>query len=202
MSFSFYPFMSAAYLANVVLHANAPLVCLPPRFPTDAAVLAFTGTRTWRDLLVDDLDVRPTQWGDHYVHGGFAQRTRALLQNASRFLKSHDRFVIAGHSLGGACAVLAADALRSASVTGVYTFGAPPVGTRTFASHYMRTFGDRTVHYVTPRDIVVRRVPRIYRITGPKPVVLDLTDEDMSAWEQHDMAVYHDLLLQHSRNGA
>lgn len=204
MSFS-YPFLSATHLAKIVLDADTPLVCLPPRFPTDAAVLAFTGTRTWRDLLVDDLDVRPSKWGDHHVHGGFAQRTRTLLHNASRFLESHTRFVLAGHSLGGACAVLAADALGSARVAGVYTFGAPPVGTRTFASHYLQTFGDRTVHYVTPRDIVVRRVPRIYRITGPSPVVLDpvlLTNDDdetaaMSAWDQHDMALYHDLLRAH-----
>ena len=64
---------------------------------------------------------------------------------------------IAGHSLGGALAVLAALDLtlnRKLPVQGVYTFGQPRVGDRTFARSVKKTLGDRMVRFVNNRDVV------------------------------------------------
>lgn len=201
--------MKFSYLASTLLQAKEPYVCVPPVCPVsrlhsrttsfnpmrgDEAILAFTGTRTWRDLLVDDLDVRPVRWENGFVHGGFAQRTQTILHNVTDFLRAHKRIVITGHSLGGACAILAASVIGPERVVCVCTFGTPPVGTRGFARRYENSMGDRTVHYVTPNDIVIRAVPRLYHITGPKPKVLHPSNPELTPWEQHDMAVYREAL--------
>ncbi|WP_437896301.1 lipase family protein [Sorangium sp. So ce124] len=74
---------------------------------------------------------------------------------------------IAGHSQGGAMAVLAAailhldpelDDLRQ-KLRGVYTFGQPMVGHRDFAASCSKQFGNKLFRHVYGNDIVPRQPP-------------------------------------------
>jgi predicted lipase len=67
------------------------------------------------------------------------------------------RLIIAGHSLGGALAVICAERIAAEVniiADGVYTFGMPRVGTATFAAKYNDILGDRTWRFVHGYDIV------------------------------------------------
>jgi len=110
------------------------------------AVLAFRGTQVFKpgdslskfravanDYLIDArIERRPLTDGA-WVHAGFADSSNELLERlqASDLSATPRRWWVAGHSLGGALAVLAAG--RLASITGqqvacVITFGQPRVG--------------------------------------------------------------------------
>ena len=180
-------------VARILLHATSPVVCVPAT--RDApAIVAMQGTLTLRDLLVDDLDVRPVRWHGARVHGGFARRARRLLRDTRQFVEAHDEIVFAGHSMGGACVALAAFDLAQADedrVRGVYTFGAPCFGTRRFCSLYENQLTSRTIHFGTPRDPVVHTIPDLYSLPGDR-VILECDVED--AWAQHDMRSYAEAL--------
>jgi hypothetical protein len=110
------------------------------------AVLAFRGTqvfnpgdppRKFRTIAANYLtnaDIACTQLDDgSRVHRGFHAAALALLETlqARGLAQSPRRWWICGHSLGGAIAVLAADALRALpgqTVAGVLTLGQPRVG--------------------------------------------------------------------------
>ncbi|MGF1525744.1 MAG: lipase family protein, partial [Candidatus Competibacterales bacterium] len=70
---------------------------------------------------------------------------------------------IAGHSLGGGLAPLAAAKLaeerRAHEVAGVYTIGQPRVGSGAFADSYNEHYGDNTFRIVHNNDIVTRIPP-------------------------------------------
>ncbi|AUX39656.1 uncharacterized protein SOCE26_010510 [Sorangium cellulosum] len=74
---------------------------------------------------------------------------------------------ITGHSLGAALAVIAAVLIEwdddladlRQAVRGVYTYGQPMVGDRTFALEYENTVGKRLFRHVYGRDIVPRMPP-------------------------------------------
>ncbi|WP_437307926.1 lipase family protein [Sorangium sp. So ce388] len=74
---------------------------------------------------------------------------------------------ITGHSQGAALAVIAAALIESdnelaglrAKVRGVYTFGQPMVGDRTFAEEHSDTIGRKLFRHVYGRDIVPRMPP-------------------------------------------
>ena len=130
-------------------------------------VVLFAGTRTWRDFLVDDLNVSPRRWppgrggGSGAVHAGFAERTRRLFDAEVRdFVDRHDRrIVLAGHSLGGGCAILMASLLvdLGAEVDRVVTIGVPRLATPRFQKFYKsQSLWTRTTNYRTPRDVVTR----------------------------------------------
>ncbi|WP_437711050.1 hypothetical protein WMF45_39010 [Sorangium sp. So ce448] len=79
-----------------------------------------------------------------------------------------DRLYIAGHSLGGALAVLAAAAICTESpleevkkkLCGIYTFGQPMVGDDVFAGVFEPIFGSRLFRHVYRRDLVPHLPPR------------------------------------------
>ncbi len=83
---------------------------------------------------------------------------------------------VAGHSLGGALATIAAAALQDNGirVEGLYTFGQPRVGDWMFQRQFNKVLGDRTFRYVNNNDIVPEVpppvlpwiFPRIYRHVG------------------------------------
>ena len=199
-----------AYVARLLLHApDGAALCVPPEAALrhgggPHAVVALHGTRTARDLFLDDLDLRPTRWPEAapphqrgLVHNGFARRTRAILRDIAPFLEQHDSVVFAGHSLGGACAPLAASALTDAwaarhaprHVRHVITFGAPRVGNARFRAHYERQgLAARSVHFALPRDPVVHHLkPYVYRAVGE---YTELPCDEESAWAHHDMLTY------------
>jgi hypothetical protein len=113
---------------------------------TDDVVLAFRGTqvfnpgdppRKFRAVaanLLTDGDVGRVELDDgSLVHRGFHRATCALVSSlrASGLVDAPRRWWLCGHSLGGAIAVLAADALHALpgqTVAGVLTLGQPRVG--------------------------------------------------------------------------
>lgn len=206
--------MKISYLTRMLALNKSPIVCHPPHSPSDPALIAIAGTQTARDLLVDDLDIRSAQWppqgrwrvcdsrryanddecgSNNYggvVHRGFARRTRALFGKIRHFVEEHDSFVLTGHSMGGACAVLMASLLYELprEVVGVYTFGMPRMASDEFRTYYHRTGLDGVSrHFTTPRDPVVYDIPFVYDAVGEYEVVpCDFED----VWMQHDMKAY------------
>ena len=95
------------------------------------------------------------------IHRGFADAVDAVWTDVSAALtpEAVARPVFAGgHSLGGALAIIAAERLlreRKIKASGVYTFGAPRVGSQAFAASYnARGLGDRSYRLVHGLDIV------------------------------------------------
>ena len=161
-------------------------------------VIAFTGTNTVKDLFFDDLNIRPISWpnfeSDAKVHGGFAIRTNRLLEDLHNFIEDSDNFVLGGHSLGGACAILSASYLVSIGkkVDNVYTFGVPCVGSKKFQDYYKKQgLWERTFNYVTTKDPIVNRIPRLYKPIGQ---YIDVPCDYESSLKQHDIDTYYDLL--------
>jgi len=75
---------------------------------------------------------------------------------------------ITGHSLGGALATMAAASLcdNGIDVAGVYTFGQPRVGDRTFASQLNKHINGRVFRFVNNNDIVPH-VPPPFSVWNP-----------------------------------
>ncbi len=75
---------------------------------------------------------------------------------------------ITGHSLGGALATMATAALvdHGINVAGVYTFGQPRVGDRTFVSQLNLNTGGRVFRFVNNNDIVPH-VPPPFSVWNP-----------------------------------
>jgi hypothetical protein len=130
----------------------------------DALVLVFRGTRlevrslfdTNRVVLInqDDLWIDSQflpavfQAGGH-VHAGFLQALREISSHLDRILaacRPGQRLFLAGHSLGGALATLAAAHVDAAPVQGLYTYGCPRVGDRGFATTLSPRCHCRVVH--------------------------------------------------------
>ena len=68
-----------------------------------------------------------------------------------------------GHSLGAALATLAVAKLRTDDqpVDGLYTFGQPRTGDRTFAKNFNSDFKPYAFRFVNNNDIVTRVPPRV-----------------------------------------
>lgn len=94
------------------------------------------------------------------VHHGFDAGVAAVWHRLSTVLEAHKTrpLFIAGHSLGGALSVIAAErAARELGVMpqGVYTFGAPRVAASAFFDAYSKCgLGERTYRFIHGHDIV------------------------------------------------
>jgi hypothetical protein len=127
----------------------------------DAILLAFAGTDpvVW-ETLVTDINIRPRP--DIDTHAGF----QAALNGASlevdqaiqRSRRANKPLFIAGHSLGGALAALAAQyaAAKGASPRAVYAFGMPRTGGDRFQTSYNAMLGAITFRLVHALDVVAR----------------------------------------------
>ena len=105
----------------------------------DYVVVAFRGTDVGDSQdIVTDLKIALVPAGKSgRVHKGFKAALDSVWPelNSQLLGLSHGASVwFAGHSLGGALATLAAE--RFHGVRGVYTFGSPRVGDKTFRNHY------------------------------------------------------------------
>lgn len=129
-------------------------------------LLAFRGTEPDRpgDIL-GNAQYEWTDWQpDGHVHTGFFAGLDSIwdeLTAALRQVRTEGQSLwITGHSLGGALAALAASRLSvehpEVVVHGLYTYGQPRVGDRTFAADVDRALGGRYFRYVNNRDIVPR----------------------------------------------
>jgi len=131
-------------------------------------VIAFRGTEPtleeWLNNL--DFDLVPGPFGGE-VHDGFSGALDAVWtqvdRTISRFRQNASKSIwITGHSLGAALATLAAARRRDADqrVDGLYTFGQPRTGDRTFARNFNADFKTQTFRFVNNNDVVTRIPPR------------------------------------------
>jgi len=134
------------------------------------AVLAFRGTiRT--DEWVSDAVIRqiPCPFAPRmgWTHEGFTRvydSLRGKMAEALEAVAPAKTLYIAGHSLGGALAVLAAADLAFAGRRRpvVYTFGAPRVGDPRFACRFGRLV-PASHRVANPHDFVTRLPPPVFR---------------------------------------
>lgn len=108
------------------------------------------------------------------IHRGFSEAMdyiwKDLRQTLFDFRDKKQAIWITGHSLGGALATLAADRLteEGIEISGLYTFGQPRVGDKTFARNLDGKIKGRTFRFVHDEDIVPT-VPKLiqgYRHIG------------------------------------
>ncbi|WP_029586138.1 Mbeg1-like protein [Bradyrhizobium sp. URHD0069] len=94
------------------------------------------------------------------IHQGFGNALDSAWKDIGQALGAEhwpEHLILAGHSLGGALAVLAAErALRELRIKAdaVYTYGMPRVGGPTFAERYNQALGHLTYRLVHGADIV------------------------------------------------
>ncbi len=127
--------------------------------------LAFRGSASLRDWLTN-FHIRrdrfeKTELGFCSVHAGFYAAIKSVIDQIQGPMSIP--LVIAGHSLGGALAMLCAYLLwkRGYTVAAVYTFGGPRVGDWRFAHAYNQALGDVTYRLVYKEDIVPRLPPAL-----------------------------------------
>jgi triacylglycerol lipase len=127
----------------------------------DAVILAFAGTdpAVW-ETLATDFNIRPRP--DTNTHAGFQaalDSARAEIEQAiQRSRQANKPLFIAGHSLGGALAALAAQFAESAGAAprAVYVFGMPRTGGESFQAAYNTKLGAVTFRLVHGLDVVAR----------------------------------------------
>ncbi len=99
-------------------------------------VLVFRGTETRSTAAYEDIktdltaNLVPVNGGAGRVHSGFQAAYEGVADPIAAAVRKHDPdlpLYIAGHSLGGALAVVAARCLDPESIAAVYTFGCPRV---------------------------------------------------------------------------
>lgn len=134
-----------------------------------AIIVCFRGTETDRlcDWLTDaDISLVDGPLSGR-VHGGFYDALSDVWHGVERAVRQLDRrqqksVWITGHSLGGALATLAAarwlDSGRA--VQGLYTFGQPRAGDRTFARNFNFAIKGSAFRFVNNSDLVTRIPPR------------------------------------------
>lgn len=140
-----------------------------------ACVVAFSGTAPTRigDWILD-LMARRTEDG---LHAGFEAGATAVWPSVQAALEGDGPVFLAGHSLGGALAVVTAQRLVRegilpvARIGGVCTFGMPRVGDAAFARTLREAgLGERILRLVYGADLVANlppaEAPFAYRHVG------------------------------------
>ncbi|WP_312110289.1 lipase family protein [Brevibacillus reuszeri] len=136
----------------------------------DTIIVAFRGTRTFQDNESDQdlFQVRyPFVKNSGKTHRGFTciyQSARNELITALNQLPKSKRILIAGHSLGGGLAVLAAFDIAvntKFKKPFVYTYGSPRVGSPAFASRFDETV-KKSVRIANVHDIIPTLPARAY----------------------------------------
>lgn len=123
----------------------------------DATVVALAGTDpALARNLITDAGIRLTQAN---THEGFQAAADAVWPQIEAHIRaSTPPLFFAGHSLGAAMAVLAAEKAFDLGLApaAVYTFGMPRTGGPAFAARYNAKLGDRTYRLVHGNDTVPR----------------------------------------------
>lgn len=129
----------------------------------DMIVVAFRGTEP--HMLQDwmtDIRLRKKRGPYGKVHRGFLGAFRAVWPEVSHTLRKWQTQAqslwFTGHSLGAALATLGVATLgeEAKPVHGLYTFGQPRVGGKTFARNFNLDFQSRTFRFVNNNDVVTR----------------------------------------------
>jgi triacylglycerol lipase len=131
-------------------------------------ITAFRGTEptNLKDWMTDaDLNLVDGPCGE--VHEGFNRALTYIYQDIrntiSEFQDNGQSLWFTGHSLGAALATLAVARLRHEEdkpVFGLYTFGQPRTGDRTFERIFNLDFKARAFRFVNNNDVVPRVPPR------------------------------------------
>lgn len=138
---------------------------------SDSMVLvAFRGTEP--DKMQDiaaDAKVRMVAGPAGEVHRGFAaaldevwdndDAEQSVLKTVLEFRTANQPILITGHSLGAALATLAAARLKlenNTDVAGLYTYGCPRVGDKTFAAAFDNAMKALAFRFVNNNDVVTR----------------------------------------------
>jgi len=123
----------------------------------EEAVIAFRGTEPDQitDILADLKAWPKKSMTDGWVHAGFRGELDKLWDQVKLLAEDHSdkRLYICGHSLGAAMATICTSRVEEfRTVDGLYTFGSPRAGTRSFVK------GIRTPHwrFVNNNDVVTR----------------------------------------------
>lgn len=191
-----------AFAINLLLSApqSQSYVTVKKSF-VNPPMIFFSGTQNITDLLVDDFLFDPICWptkknSKHYVHGGFGRRARRLLDLLDDFVEENDDFVIGGHSLGGACAILCASYIQDEkhkNIKKIFTFGVPRLASKKFQQYYKsQKLWHKTTNYIIAKDPVTR-LP-IYKFVGN--IVLFKGYECDNLLEHHDLKSYLDVINQ------
>jgi len=135
-------------------------------------VTAFRGTEGSKieDWVTDlDFDLVDGPFGGQ-VHDGFDKALTRIWnpvqRTIARFRANKAKSIwFTGHSLGAALAALAVARLRDDDqpVDGVYTFGQPRLGDRTFARNFNLDFKPYAFRFVNNNDVVTRVPPRVMK---------------------------------------
>ena len=123
-------------------------------------LVAFRGTDAFDDFRTN-INVLYTKSPLGTVHRGFMRAVTALWPefiSVVQDMRDNDqRLWFAGHSLGGALAVLAsikAQFEAGLPVAGVYTFGQPPIGTTGFCMEFKKRCPYRLYRFINHTDAV------------------------------------------------
>ena len=135
----------------------------------DAIVVSFRGTQG-KDLRdwITNLDFDRIETPDGWVHCGFNKAVdrvfEDLLLAVMKFRTQGQALFLTGHSLGGALATLTTLRLINAgqSVQGLYTFGSPRVGDRTYFDRFTTALDPKLAE--APRH-------RAFRIVNDEDIV-------------------------------
>ena len=179
--------------------------------PDTAVVAALRGTVTWQEMaqVWGSVEVSAPSWlnGDGEVLTAYADLYSGLRDSLRRALASVNapqlRLFLTGHCLGGALASLATLDLslhpetNVGQVTGLYTFGAPPVGTVDFAKAFQARVGASSFQVVRPLDVIPQLVfgAATTAVTLGRSIALDggLQDPD-NGTTYHALPIYTSLL--------
>jgi hypothetical protein len=140
-------------------------------------ILVFRGTEFGGVTLTDMFTDVNTAMVDYppgtgaLVHAGFHRAFKCAWPQLWPVLRQHldlQHLYVAGHSLGGALAVLATYELfcdpdlapLTSKFRGLYTYGQPMVGNAAFAKLCKKAFGKLTFRHVYQHDLVPRLPPR------------------------------------------
>jgi len=150
------------------------------------AHVIFPGTASLRDARTD-AQIRKMEWlHAGKVHRGFMRAYGMIAQKLITALAEADEIYLAGHSLGGALATLAADDLAELgwNIQGVYTFGSPRVGNWEFARRYNARLAERTFRVTNAGDPVpwVPFVWGSYRHVAREHYLNRTGDVDIEPW--------------------
>lgn len=142
---------------------------------SEMILLAFRGTepRTLQDWMTDSKMKRKNgPYGK--VHRGFKQGLQSVWPEIQQLIQEWQTQAqslwVTGHSLGAALATLTVATFgeKAKPVHGLYTFGQPRVGGKTFAKNFNLEFQSRTFRFVNNNDVVTRVPTRAmgYRHVG------------------------------------
>lgn len=152
----------------------------------DRIEIIFPGTASAQDVITD-LRAAKLRWGHGAAHAGFSRAWLSVRKAVTDAIPSDTPVVIAGHSLGGALAMLAADSLPGYNVLAVFTFGQPRVFNGPAARDCNRRLANRTFRIVNHGD-PIPRIPWMFGTYRHAGTEVQLTDAgivvDPSLWSK------------------